>query len=64
MALSLHTLPIEIVYRIFDQLHDAELFVTLQNVCQRLNAILDSYQRFKVYHLFLFFFAKVYETYS
>lgn len=45
--LSLHNLPIEIVYRIFDNLNDKELFLSTQNICQRLNSILNSYRRYE-----------------
>jgi len=48
MPLSIHALPIDIVYRIFDHLNEKDLFISINNVNQRLNAILNSYQRFQV----------------
>jgi len=48
MSLSIHALPIDIIYRIFDHLNEKDLFMSINNVNQRLNAILNSYQRFKV----------------
>jgi len=48
MSLSLHTLPIEMVFRIFDHLSDKDLFLKANGICQRLNLILNSYQRFQV----------------
>jgi hypothetical protein len=55
--LRLHTLPIEMVYRILDQFDDVStIFWSLQSVCQRLNEILNTYQRYKVC---LYFFKKM-----
>jgi len=48
MSLSIHALPIDIIYRIFDHLNEKDLFMSTNNVNQRLNAILDSYQPFQV----------------
>jgi len=48
MPLSIHALPIDIIYRIFDHLKPKDLFIAANNVNQRLNAILHSYQRFQV----------------
>jgi len=48
MSTSLHTLPVDIVYRILDHLSDKSLFISVTNICQRLNAIQNSYQRFQV----------------
>jgi len=48
MSLSLQTLPIDIIYRIFDHCDEKDLFMSTNNVNQRLNAILNSYQRFQV----------------
>ena len=48
MPLSIHTLPIDIIYRIFDHLNEKDLFMSINNLNQRLNAILNSYQRFQV----------------
>jgi len=48
MSTSLHTLPVDIVYRILDHLDDTSLFISVSNICQRLNAIQNSYHRFQV----------------
>ncbi len=48
MPLSLHTLPVELVYRILDNLDDLTLFVACRNVCTRLNAITETYHRYQV----------------
>jgi len=48
LNVSLQTLPIELVYRIFEHLREKDLFLSISNVCQRLNLILGSYQRFRV----------------
>jgi hypothetical protein len=48
MALSLHTLPVELIYRILDKLDDLTLFVACRNVCTRLNTIIDTYHRYQV----------------
>ena len=48
MVLSLHTLPVEMVYRILDNLDDEALFLSVQNVCQRLNKIINTYHRYLV----------------
>ncbi|CAF1486122.1 unnamed protein product [Adineta ricciae] len=44
---SLITLPAEFVYRILDQLSDFDLFCSMQNVCYRLNQILNTYHRYQ-----------------
>lgn len=48
MSFTLQKLAIEMVYRILDHLDDKELFVSVFNVCQRLNKIVNSYHRYKV----------------
>jgi hypothetical protein len=48
MTLSLHTLPIELVYRILDNLDYRHIFLSCRNVCRRLNGIIDTYHRYKV----------------
>jgi len=48
MSLSIHSLPIDVIYRIFDHLNEQDLFMSTNNINQRLNAILHSYPRFKV----------------
>ena len=47
-TLSLHTLPVEIVYRILDKLDQFTMFVSCHSVCVKLNAITDSYHRYQV----------------
>ena len=48
MILSLSSLPVEIIYRILDHLTDKHLFLSMNNVSQRLNLILNSYQPYQV----------------
>jgi hypothetical protein len=45
---SLLTLPIELVYRIFDHLNDETIICSMRNVCARVNLIVDSYHRYQV----------------
>jgi len=49
--MSLQTLPVDLVYRIFDQLSNEDLFLSTSNVCQRLNDILNTYPRYKVNYI-------------
>ncbi len=54
---SLHTLPVELVYRILDHLHEITILCSMRNVCTRINAITDSYHRYQVnYNLFIYCF--------
>jgi hypothetical protein len=46
--LSLHTLPVELVYRILDKLDILTIFCSFQSVCQRFNIILNTYEPYKV----------------
>jgi hypothetical protein len=48
MASSLLTLPIEMVYRILDNLDNKTILLSCRNVCTRLNDITDTYYRYKV----------------
>jgi len=48
MPWLLHTLPVEMVYGILDHLDEKALFLSILNVCQRLNTIIDSYHHYKV----------------
>jgi hypothetical protein len=50
---SLHTLPIDIVYRILNNLDDLTIFCSMRNVCTRINAIMDIYHRYQVNFFFL-----------
>ena len=54
MTLSLPTLPIELVYRIFDNLPAIEILYSLWNVSTRLNAIINSYRPYQVKLYFTF----------
>ncbi len=68
MTLTLPTLPVQMVYRILDHLNDKALFLSLRNVCQRLNDIIDSYHRYQVNFSFIFqisflSFLKVYHSF-
>ncbi len=51
-SLSLHTLPVELVYRILDNLNVLTIVCSMRNVCARINAITDSYHRYKVKFIF------------
>ncbi|CAF1666064.1 unnamed protein product, partial [Adineta ricciae] len=44
---SLLTIPIEIVYRILDQMTPKNIMKSLREVCQRLNKIIDTYPPYK-----------------
>jgi len=48
MPVFLHTLPVDLVYGIFDHLSDQDLFISISNICKRLNQIQNSYHRFQV----------------
>jgi len=53
VTLSLLTLPVEIVYRILDNLERLEILLSVRNVCTRLNAITDTYHPYQVnFHLY------------
>jgi hypothetical protein len=54
MTLTLPTLPVDLVYRILDHLNDKTIFLSLRNVCQRLNTIIDTYHRYQVNFSFIF----------
>jgi len=45
---SLLTLPVELVYRILDHLDVLNILFSMQNICTRLNRIIDSYHRYQV----------------
>lgn len=53
MTLSLHTLPIDMIYRILDHLDGKTLFLSIRNVCQYINAVIDSYYPYQVEFHFL-----------
>jgi hypothetical protein len=46
--MALYTIPVELVYRILDNLDTLTIVLSCRNVCTRLNAITDSYCRYKV----------------
>ncbi len=52
ITLSLITLPVELVYRILDKLDDFTIFCSMQNVCTRINAIVNTYHRYQVNFFF------------
>jgi hypothetical protein len=45
---SLLTLPVELVYRILDNLNEFTILYSMRHVCTRMNKILDSYYRYQV----------------
>lgn len=45
---SLETLPVELVYRILDQMDITMIISFMYNVCSRLNQIVYSYQKYAV----------------
>jgi len=53
LILSLVTLPVEIIYLILDHQEDFTIVCSMRNVCQRLNAIVDSYRRYQVNFFFI-----------
>ena len=52
MAFSLHTLPVELVYRVLDNLDNKRIFWSCQSVCTRLDAIINSYRPYQVIRAF------------
>jgi hypothetical protein len=42
------SLPVELIYRILDQLEPVDILLSVQDVCIRLNAIIDAYDRYQV----------------
>ena len=51
---SLLTLPVELFYRILDNLEQLSILLSLRNVCVRLNTIIDTYHRYQVNFSFIF----------
>jgi hypothetical protein len=45
---SLHTLPVQLVYCILDNVSGKTLFMSCYGVCRRLNDIMDTYKPYKV----------------
>ena len=48
LTASLQTLPVELVYRILDELDDSTLIRSCYYVCTKLNNIIDTYRRYRV----------------
>ena len=48
MKLSLDSLPAHLVSRILDDLSPADIFLSLWNVCTRLNSIINTYPPYSV----------------
>jgi hypothetical protein len=48
MTLSLATLPVELVYRILDNLDELTIHLSLYNTCSRLNTIINTYHQYRV----------------
>jgi hypothetical protein len=45
---SLINLPVELIYRILDNLEPFDILVSVRDVCTRLNTITETYHRYKV----------------
>ncbi len=54
MALSLHTLSVEMVYRILDDLDSFTIMVSCRNVCKKVDDIIDTYHQYQVILTFYF----------
>lgn len=48
VTISLHTLPVELVYCILDNLDQLTILLSVRNVCIRLNTVIDTYNRYQV----------------
>ena len=48
--LNLHTLPVELFYRILNYLDDFTIISALSNVCKRVDTMMENYRRYKVNH--------------
>ena len=48
ITISLLGLPIEVLYRILDQLDPKHILLSVRNVCQRLDTITDTYHPYQV----------------
>jgi hypothetical protein len=53
---SLLTLPVELVYRIFDHLNNFSIVCSIPNVCTRINTIVNIYYRYRVNFFFILMF--------
>jgi hypothetical protein len=45
---SFFTLPVELIYRILDQMDDWTMLCSMQNVCTRIDTIFNTYYRYQV----------------
>lgn len=54
MTVNLSSLPVELTYRILDNLDEITIFTSFYNVCTRLNSIINSYRRYHVKRNFVF----------
>lgn len=45
---SLLALPVELIYRILDNLRPSDIILSVRNVCQRLDAVTDTYHPYQV----------------
>ena len=54
-------LPVEVIYKILDELDISTIFISLYNVCHRFNEILSTYNQ---YHLNLNYFHKEIHQYQ
>jgi hypothetical protein len=48
VILSLDTLPVEILYRILDNLDHVTILCSMETVCKRINAVIASYYPYQV----------------
>lgn len=47
-SISLHTLPVDIIYYILDNLDELQILLSVSNVCNRLNRVIHTYHRYEV----------------
>lgn len=64
IILSLHTISVELIYRILDKLDDFTLICSMYNVCTRLNAVMDTYRRAQVKLNFSCFYIRYISTFK
>jgi hypothetical protein len=50
---SLRSLPVELVYRILDNLDELTILFTVRNVCTQLRQIIDTYHPYQVNDSFI-----------
>ncbi|UJR29461.1 hypothetical protein I4U23_010673 [Adineta vaga] len=49
---NLHTLPVELIYRVLDHLDMQTILLSTYDVCIRMNTIIDTYQPYKLDNFF------------